>query len=58
MTLKEFLRLSQQVSIREQLDGLAELQKEHLIHDSDVVPINRVLGLGRELENKLGNPKR
>jgi hypothetical protein len=45
--------MAQQVSVREQLDGLSELRDKHLILETDKFCITQVMQLARKLGDKL-----
>ena len=45
MKLIEWLQMGTEVSYRERLDGLAELQDQHRVHQTDTQTIQSVLAL-------------
>jgi hypothetical protein len=53
MRIAEWLKMAQQVSVREQLDGLSELRDKHLILETDRFCIIQVIQLARKLGDQL-----
>jgi hypothetical protein len=53
MRIADWLKMAQQVSVREQLDGLSELRDKHLILETDRFCITQIMQLARKLGDKL-----
>jgi hypothetical protein len=53
MRIAKWLKMAQQVSAREQLDGLSELRDKHLILETDRFCITQVMQLARKLGDQL-----
>jgi hypothetical protein len=53
MRIADWLKMAQQVSVREQIDGLSELSDKHLILETDRFCIVQVMELVRKLGDKL-----
>jgi hypothetical protein len=53
MRIAEWLKMAQQVSVREQIDGLSELSDKHLILETDRFCITQVVELVRKLGDRL-----
>jgi len=53
MTLSELIRASKQISMRDEIDTISALDRDHLLRGNDAQRVSSVLALMRRLADKL-----